>query len=322
MNKRLDCIDAGSEYCPCYLAETNECITCSQLQGKNFCDCNWRGVCIYQQFVWSGFKRKSQRNYMLVDILEKRNIGRNVLILKLKTTTTMARELEQPGSYIFMRNPEKPYYFDVPMSVLWADKYEGYIEVAVQIVGSKTKQLEECQKNVMIRGPYWNGIFGHRYLKLVKNSKCLIFVRGIAQAPGVLIAKKLKQANNKILMVVDPGKVSTNFMNEYIKDMNIEVIEIDLTSIKGQKISEQLIKDREVKLIFSGGSDRQHYNILKMLNKHNHEAYLLVTNNNLICCGEGICGSCTVKLEDGKKVKSCKVQLDIWNDIERRVLHD
>ncbi|NFG18899.1 sulfide/dihydroorotate dehydrogenase-like FAD/NAD-binding protein, partial [Clostridium botulinum] len=43
-----DCIDAGSEYCPCHLAETGDCILCSQLSGKKFCDCiNWKGVCIY-----------------------------------------------------------------------------------------------------------------------------------------------------------------------------------------------------------------------------------------------------------------------------------
>ena len=43
----IDCIDAGSEFCPCHLAESGECILCSQLQGSHFCDClNWKGVCI------------------------------------------------------------------------------------------------------------------------------------------------------------------------------------------------------------------------------------------------------------------------------------
>lgn len=30
----LFCVDAGSAYCPCYLAESGECIACSLLRGK------------------------------------------------------------------------------------------------------------------------------------------------------------------------------------------------------------------------------------------------------------------------------------------------
>ena len=29
------CIDAGSENCPCLLAESGDCITCSRLKGKD-----------------------------------------------------------------------------------------------------------------------------------------------------------------------------------------------------------------------------------------------------------------------------------------------
>ena len=58
----IDCIDAGTEFCPCHLAESGECILCSQLQGGHFCDClNWKGVCIYQEFHDNGNKAKEQR---------------------------------------------------------------------------------------------------------------------------------------------------------------------------------------------------------------------------------------------------------------------
>jgi hypothetical protein len=81
----VDCVDAGTDYCPCYLAETNNCLICSQLQGKVFCDCiNWKGVCIYQEFVWNGNKMKEPRENVPVSILEKRFINENILFLKLK----------------------------------------------------------------------------------------------------------------------------------------------------------------------------------------------------------------------------------------------
>ena len=46
------CIDINSSYCPCLLADTNHCVYCSQLQGKEFCDCDWQGVCILYENFW------------------------------------------------------------------------------------------------------------------------------------------------------------------------------------------------------------------------------------------------------------------------------
>ena len=73
VNQRLECIDAGSEYCPCYLAETDDCIICSHLQGKEFCDCNWNGVCVYQDFCWLNEKKKDIRKTIEAQIVDKNN---------------------------------------------------------------------------------------------------------------------------------------------------------------------------------------------------------------------------------------------------------
>ncbi len=56
-----DCIDAGTENCPCYLALTGDCLTCSRLQGKDYCDCMWKGVCIYNEFQQAGERINNPR---------------------------------------------------------------------------------------------------------------------------------------------------------------------------------------------------------------------------------------------------------------------
>ena len=62
IKEAIDCIDAGTEYCPCKLAESGECLICSQCQGECFCDClNWKGVCIYQEFYNNGNKANDGR---------------------------------------------------------------------------------------------------------------------------------------------------------------------------------------------------------------------------------------------------------------------
>jgi hypothetical protein len=61
VQKLLNCIDAGTENCPCYLAVTGDCLICSRLQGKDYCDCNWRGVCIYNEFMQGNGKVNNPR---------------------------------------------------------------------------------------------------------------------------------------------------------------------------------------------------------------------------------------------------------------------
>ena len=79
----IDCIDAGTEYCPCHLAESGECILCSQLQGSHFCDClNWNGVCIYQELYNNGNKAKEQRKAYTCKVSEKVLCQDDVLLIK------------------------------------------------------------------------------------------------------------------------------------------------------------------------------------------------------------------------------------------------
>jgi len=317
---RLECIDIGSDYCPCYLAELNECIVCSQLQGKKFCDCNWKGVCVFQEFVWAKWKAKAKRDTIVSNIIDKQKINENLFILTLSVPNKMARDLNEPGSYVFLRNELSPSFFDTPMSIMYADEINGFVKVAIQINGPKTSLINLSEKRVCIRGPYWNGLFGHKYIKGLKNSKCLVILRGIAQVPGVIVINKLYRNNNKITVIIDKGKTGQFFISQYLDQLNLNIITADILSEEGQEILKNAIADNDLKLIYSGGSDEQHLNILNYMDLYNNEAYLAVSNNNTICCGEGICGSCEVQI-DGQKVRSCKVQFDVKRAIERRILY-
>lgn len=311
MSKRIiyECIDAGSEYCPCYLAETNDCITCSHLQGKEFCDCNWRGVCIFQEYVWNGKKAKTSRQNLKAKIIEKKLVGENLIIFKIAVTKTFARDLLQPGSFIFIRDINKPEYFDIPMSIMHSDDNKGEIHVAVQIIGTKTKTLLSIDDEIMIRGPYWNGILGLKDLKTLKDSNVLIVARGVALAPAVHILRYLIRNKNRITMIMDRGKLSEIFINEYIDESRIINIETDIISEKGKLIIQELIRNNHYDLCFSGGSDRQHDEIQRLLKESSPNTKFVITNNKEICCGEGICGSCTIKVGD-KIIKACKSQIN------------
>lgn len=319
--KRLECVDAGSEYCPCYLAEIGECLTCSQLQGKAFCDCNWRGVCIYQEYVWAGYKSKNNKITYVSDVLSVNNINDKAFIMELSVNSTLSRELSQPGSYIFLRPEGAVSYFDTPISIMDSDQKNNTIKIAIQVLGPKTKVLSNSPKKVVIRGPYWNGLFGLKYLKVLKNKNALVVLRGIAQAPGFLLIKKLANQDNDITLVVDPGKIEKDIITDISKPYCKEIYHTDLLSFSGQQLLQTLIARQNINFVYSGGSDEQHLNILNYIDMYNPKIMLAISNNQTMCCGEGICGSCKVIL-DGTTVKTCKVQVDARKFIERKVLHD
>lgn len=319
MKKRQECIDAGSEYCPCYLAETYNCLTCSRLQGKEFCDCNWRGICIYQEYLTNGNKIKEQRDYYKSKINEIKKIGKDAYMMKLKVTKKLARELKEPGAYVFLRDERLPQYFDVPMSIMQSDDFSGEITIAFKVVGAKTISLMESKDDVLVKGPYWNGVYGLSNIENMKNKRCLVVARGISQAPALPIIEKLIRNKNKVFLILDKGSIGETFIKKFIKDIDIDIYEEDVMSDKGIHLIKDILTNKEINLIFSAGSDLLHNKIISMIDELKIEPFIAITNNNEICCGEGICGACILRLKEGTKVKTCKVQIDSRKIIERRV---
>ncbi|PKM90656.1 MAG: 2-polyprenylphenol hydroxylase [Firmicutes bacterium HGW-Firmicutes-12] len=326
MLKILDCIDAGSEYCPCHLAETGECIMCSQLQGKTFCDCrSWKGVCIYQEFTNNRYQKREQRQSKLCHILHREEVSEELFILRIKTHKDMARELNVPGAYVFLRSSENADYYDTPMSVMKVDEHEGTITTALQIRGIKTKALKNLNEQIEVRGPYWNGIMGLKYIKGLRGSKVLLVARGVGQASALPVAKKLVISGNKVTVILDKGS-SGIFTETYFNELGCNIVHKPLLEGKGFKIPQETleymkmrIQEDEIKLVFSGGSERLHEGIAEFLLSLQEKPYFTCSNDAKFCCGEGICGSCHIRLKDGSRIKTCKTQLNPFLLYEGRI---
>ena len=318
MNQLLDCIDAGSDYCPCYLAETGECLICSQLQGKTFCDCkNWKGVCIFQEYVWNGCRMKENRKNINCELVEKKNVSRDVIIIKIRVNKTMARELNQPGAYVFLRKTDEPGYFDTPMSVMSVDEQEGVIAIAVQIRGIKSKALNKEDNMISLRGPYWNGVLGLKFIKGLRSSGALLALRGIGQASALPVVRRLRAAGNRVEVILDPGRSGINFLKNDFLDLGCEIAEkplLDPISLQVPPETQVYIKERVcdngMRLVYSGGSDKLSLGIKQLISSERHNIYFACSNNAKFCCGEGVCGSCHTRLGDGGRIKTCKTQLN------------
>jgi dihydroorotate dehydrogenase electron transfer subunit len=318
--KYIDCVDAGSEYCPCSLAERGECIICSQLKDQCFCDClNWKGTCIYNEFIWNNHKGKKSREYQVYKILNKKYLRNDLMYLDIKVDMELARELNNIGAFVFLKNPKDIEAYSTPISILNCNIKDNIITVAIKIDGVKTKALKECEDMIAVKGPYWNGIQGLNNLKELKNKSCLILARGCAAAPSVLAAKKLVGNGNQIVAVLDKGRSCENFAKPYFKELGCITEDIWFTDRSGKLLQdsknliEKLIKKWNFKVVLSGGSDNFHYEAINFIHGIDKDIKFASVNNSTMCCGEGVCGSCQIESKRLKKIKTCKQQ---YNPIE------
>lgn len=325
IKEAIDCIDAGTEYCPCKLAESGECLICSQCQGKCFCDClNWKGVCIYQELYNNGYKAKEGRKTYDCTVKDIINYNNNMIMIKFESPHKIVLDLAKPGSYIFVRTDENK-YFDIPISIMNSDIEKDIITIAVEIRGIKTNRLlyTKVNENIVIRGPYWNGVFGIKNILAQKQNKTLVIARGIGLAPMMPVIKKLVSQNNEVQVVIDKSPFKVNFASELLDDYNIKTSE-NLLLDKG-KLSDYakvIIKDAlgdGVKYIHVAGADILTYGVVNYLNDiDRNDVSLSCCNNFKMCCGEGICGACTSRFSGHRVKRFCKEQADPRSIFEGR----
>jgi dihydroorotate dehydrogenase electron transfer subunit len=320
-----DCIDAGTEFCPCHLAEAGECILCSQLSGKTFCDCiNWKGVCIYQEYVWNGNKAKGQRKSYMCKVIKKENPEKDLAIFTLLTSHKITQDLMHPGSYIFMRNPQSMQFYDAPISVMEANPEENWIKVAIEVKGIKTKNIDRIKEgeNILIRAPFWNGVLGLKHLYTSKDGVSVVVARGIGMAPMVPVLKKLYSNGNRLITIIDRANYEDIFIEDYLTAYDCRVVESS-TLEKGELSEEfktlltDLIDVEQINLIHCDGPDIL---IFKMMEFLENKVNFSCCNNAKMCCGEGVCGTCSVRYKGHVVKRLCKVQTEPKNLFEGRRL--
>lgn len=312
----IDCIDAGTEFCPCHLAESGECIICSQLQGSHFCDClNWKGVCIYQELHDNGNKAKEQRKTYACKVVEKVIYTDEVVLIKFEAPHKLVIDLAKPGSFIFVRSDEN-IYFDVPISIVESDIENNIISIMIEVRGVKTKQLLdiEVDKDIIIRGPYWNGVFGLKNIRKQKNNHTLVIARGIGMAPMIPVLQRLIQNDNTITLLLDKQPFKDIYVSQWLDKLGIVPQEMNLIekgelSPEGKVALKSLIKYNNISLIHIAGADILTYSVIEFLDSLDRKDIdLSCCNNFKMCCGEGICGACTARFSGHRVKRFCKVQ--------------
>ena len=95
--KNKVCVDCGSKYCPCHLAYSGDCIKCSMIRGDKICDCQWQGVCIYNEVMHNKKELIEERQEYLCNIIEKKEIFNGLFKLKIEVPKKIVHDLSSVG---------------------------------------------------------------------------------------------------------------------------------------------------------------------------------------------------------------------------------
>ena len=304
----FECVDAGSENCPCYLALTNDCMTCTRLKGLDYCDCRWAGVCIYNEFIWNGKQVKNPREDILAKIVNRDEYNNEVVVFTLKAGKYLTQRFEYPGTYIFVRNPEDQAMYDVPVSIMDTDTGEGNIHFAIKTISAKTKRIVEAEEELIIRGPYRNGLLGLKNLKEAMEGKMLVLAKSMGIAPAVKLIKYF-DGNCEIDLAADLNRMKGNFAKDFLSDCQVNTWNMNFKDLKDLDIIKELVKKKNYEKIAIFASDKYIIMFDKLLKSIDYNKEYATVNNFNMCCGEGVCGACSLKTQDGKAIKMCKCQI-------------
>ena len=310
------CIDINSPYCPCLLAETNHCVFCSHLKGQQVCDCNWCGVCILYERQWQSKSAKRSENpttriEMESAITRKELIARDTYLLEFAVADELAVELAKTGAFVFLRRPEDPHFYHFPVGVM---KVSGpTVQVVVEGVGPKSRRLLEAPAgDVLVRGPYYNGVLGQPWIDNITCGTILLVAGGMGQPPALPIAARLLANGNRVTALLAPGKIGKVFIGKELEALGATVRIVDSMRRSGTSLLTAWLAGEETQpdLVVSAGPDEQHYGVIAAMQAAGVNVPMAATNNATLCCGEGVCGSCEHETNDNRRIRLCKVQTE------------
>lgn len=306
----IDCIDSGTENCPCYLAATGDCLICSRLQGKEYCDCLWKGVCIYNEFIQNNQKINNPRKDFTSKIVSKKQYLDDLYVMTLDVGRGFALKSAIPGSYLFLQAPDYKNYYQTPISIMHTDTENGFITVLIKSISAKTKAICAQNDKLVVRGVYRGGISGMstitgRFSRIIPDSKVLILTKGVGFAPAINFLD-WAGPDTESEIIIDEDKICSQVIWDYLQPSTADKVLIkSFPDYLNSSLTEK-IKEENYSAIVVLASDYYIEEMRKIIMELPEPPAFVYSNNANICCGEGICGACSCVDPDGTIHKKCK----------------
>lgn len=310
---RYKCADMGSLRCPCILMEAGQCYTCTVTRnGKCDCSADWQGVCPYNEFLQRGktAAKKGLPPESDAEVLSVKRYSGQLFTVRLGVSKGFAQRCRYAGSFITV----SALGCRVPLSVLctgWSNTQEGqetaWIEMAIQPAGPKTMELmrlseetlEEEKRIWKIAGPFETGLLNTE--RLVYGEPVTVIAKGTAIAPFINIKGRITESA-PVKVLADAEKLTEDFIRDHIEAgegrCSLEMVNL---AEEEQKVLASVDEATQIMLLAS-----PYYTERFLGMRPGRKNDIITANHANMCCGGGICGSCSYTDKDGVTVRRCK----------------
>lgn len=205
-----------------------------------------------------------------------------------------------PGTYIFARDPKTPHYYDTPLSIMHTDLKNRTVTIGIRILAAKTHFLTSPDDDsVIIRGPYRNAIPGLD--SKMKGKNITIIAKGAGTCPAVFAYERLKNSND-ISLIFNDEILEHKLYDLYLSHQ--PDAHIGFCDLNEKEFEPYEGTDCFIVLGCSQFTD----SVSRRLSEAHLAAAVYTSRNDVVCCGEGVCGACGKVQTPSGPVPACKVR--------------
>jgi len=230
-------------------------------------------------------------------ILSKTRLSEDLYELKILAPHVTKRGAA--GQFIILRVEEKGER--IPLTIADLDKENGILTIVFMGVGFTTKklaQLNEGDEILDLVGPL--GVA----TEIKKYGTVVLVAGGYGAAPCYLISKALKEAGNKVYMIVGARKADLIFWQDKMKSASSELFITTDDGSLGRKgfvteVLKELMQKEQIDMVMAVGPMPMMKAVADLT--RNDKIKTICSLNPIMVDGTGMCGACRVTV--GGKVK-------------------
>jgi ferredoxin/flavodoxin---NADP+ reductase len=230
-------------------------------------------------------------------ILKKREIAPGIFEFEVEAPQIAAKAL--PGHFVIVMPEESGER--IPLTIGDSDPKTGTITLVMMIVGVSTQKLSKLKEGTRFYALL--GPLGHPS-QVERFGTVLMVAGGVGAAPIHPIAKKLKQAGNKVITIHGAKSANLLFWEDKLRACSDEYTITTDDGSKGIKglvtgpLKKYLENDRnkDIQRVYAIGPTI----MMKVCSETTRPfgVQTIVSLNNLMVDGTGMCGGCRVKVGD------------------------
>ena len=228
-------------------------------------------------------------------ILEKEVLGPKIQCIVLDAP--LVAQKAEPGQFVIIRVHKKGKR--IPLSLADFDPRQNTITIVFQEVGKTTHQLGVLNKGDSIPdllGPQGNPT------EIENFGNVVVIGGGIGVAPVFPLARKLKEAGNRVTAILGYRSKEYLFWEEKLRSVSDETLIATNDGSYGQKgfvtdiLGEVMASDKKIDRVLAIGPAIMMKAVSDLTRTSGIKT--IVSLNSLMVCGMGMCGACRVTVNN------------------------